>query len=717
MDKKVLLVFLLVVAFSGASSWIFGYPTVGGTVDSKNQNQIDATRFYLNETANVTSITVYITNVQAGAADSVALYSDNAGAPNNLIVNSSNLFPVNGWNVFVIPVTVLSPGYYWIAANSNATNSISNNLVYDSSDYNQVAYKNYNFGSWPSTFPSPSYFQGQYSMYANYTVTTNPNVSYILPTPGSYYVQNSTVNFSVVANDSDNYIKTLVAQVTYPNSTSVNYSVAQLQGQVGGNPAVSGSTSDTFYSGFGTTYYTVVDLVNPVNATTNLTSWQIYAVTSGSVALRIFRNDGGNLDYVGGSGYQSVSAGYNNFSTGIQVKKGDLVGFAMSIPFFSSFSVSANSHANGLEYQTGDVQSSTLKSGWTADNYQMSFSVFGLNGSYVSSFNQTVQPGIYNVTYIASNDLNLFSSSQTYFVVYIPLNANLSLFTQEDFNSPLRTGIYFNNNSTFFANYTNISSGAPFNQSVCTAFFNDSTVLSMMLNSSLQVYTVNRNFSNPGSYSWNVFCYQFPYGTASQNDVFDVHNPAVSTDKSSYRNCGTVYYQINTYNSQGAPINTNLNISILNNSNSSLQQLSVSTTNNNYQGYYLLPPNASSGDWWVNAQTCVNVFQPFMVQTYNTDPWKLSLSFNPDKIHYSTSDVFTATIFALNLNGEGITGLTSSNLSVAVDSSVNPFTEVGNGYYQTSVNAAVLSVGEHVLSVNTKTFGVNVSVSKSFYVG
>lgn len=717
MNRKMFVFFALLVLASHA--WIFGYPNVGGTTDSYDNNQLDGSRFYLSETANVSNITVYITNVQNPYVAQVALYSDNAGTPQNLIVNSSSVSPVNGWNVFQIPKTQLSQGYYWIVYNTNSVSHYRNNLVYDASDYNQLAYSNtaVNFGTWPTTFPNPAFYGSQYSMYVNYSVTTSPNVSYIQPTPGVYYVQNSTANFSASANDSENYITIMKAQVTFPNATSVNYSMNPLQGIIGGNPAVSGSTSFTVNNGFfGSQYYTMIDLVNPVNITTNLTSWQIYAATSGSAALRVFRVDGGNLDYVGGSSYQTISAGYNNFSTNIQVKKGDLIGFAVNIPLFSSFSVSANNYANGMKYQTGDIQSSTLQSSWTTSNYQMSFSAFGFNGSYAYSFNQTSQPGTYNVSYIAGNTLNKFNTSNTYFIIYIPLAANLTIFTQEDYNSPLRTGIYANNNSTFYANYSSLA-GAFFNNSNCFAFFNDSQTIPMSLNSPLQLYTANRSFTNQGKYSWSVFCFQFPYGSFSSVENFTVHNPGVTTDQSSYRNCGSVYYQINTYNSQGQPINTNLNISILNNLNATMQQLSVTTTNDKYQGYYLLPSNASSGNWWVNAQTCVNIFYPFMVQTWSFDPWKVSLSFNPDKIHYSTSDTFTATIFALNLNGEGMLGLTSSNLSVSVDSTPIAFTEVGNGYYQAIVNAATLSVGEHILSVNTKTFGVNASASKSFYVG
>jgi|GEM_PF-3761679 len=714
MNKKIVLFFLvLLVAVSRA--WIFGYPNVGGTTDSYDNNQLDGSRFYLSETANVSNITVYITNVQNPYVAQVALYSDNAGTPQNLIVNSTSVSPVNGWNVFQIPRTQLSPGYYWIVYNTNTPNANKNNLVYDASDYNQLAYSQVtvNFGTWPSTFPSPAFYQAQYSMYANYTVNTIPNVSYVLPTPGSYYQQNQTVNYSAVANDSDNYITTMNAQTTFPNGTSVNASMTPLQGVVGGNPAVAGNS--TFGGGSGT--YTAIDLVHPINETTTLTSWQVYAASGGNVALRIFRRDGGNYDYVGGTAYQTASVGFNNFSANIPVKAGDLVGYAWTSS--SGFYISAINYGSGnyLQWNSGDIQTSTLQSTWNNWYKQISLSVTGFNGSYVYGFNQTLQAGVYNVTYFAGNALNNFNTSQTYFIVYIPIPANLSIWTQEDFsNSTQRVGLYVNNNSTFYANYTN-NSGVSLNNASCIAVFNDSQFFNMSFNSTIQLYTVNRSFSNNGGYSWNVTCFQFPYMILKNSEIFTVHNPVVSTDQSSYRNCGTVYYQINTYNSQNQPINSNLNISILNNLNVTMQQLSVSTTNNVYQGYYLLPSNASSGDWWVNAQTCVNVYQPFMVQTWNTDPWKASLSFNPNKIHYSPSDVFNVTVFILNLNGEGMTGLTSSNLSVAVDSTPLPFTSAGNGYYQAIVNATTLNIGEHVLNVNTKTFTVNVYASKSFYVG
>jgi hypothetical protein len=82
----------------------------------------DATKFQLTQTGTIQSITVYFANT--GYSAKTAIYSDQNGAPANLLTQStSQTITTAGWTTFPITPITLQPGDYWltvIASNRKA---------------------------------------------------------------------------------------------------------------------------------------------------------------------------------------------------------------------------------------------------------------------------------------------------------------------------------------------------------------------------------------------------------------------------------------------------------------------------------------------------------------------------------------------------------------------------------------------------------------------
>jgi hypothetical protein len=102
-----------------------------------------------------------------------------------------------------------------------------------------------------------------------------------------------------------------------------------------------------------------------------------------------------------------------------------------------------------------------------------------------------------------------FSFNVTHFSNYSTgANANLSIWDETDAEGGSQT-FYVNQNVTFFANYTNFTSGDSINGSgvYCNITFNDtSDYWNMTFNSSSLYYEFNRTFSSDGMSRWDVIC-------------------------------------------------------------------------------------------------------------------------------------------------------------------------------------------------------------------
>ena len=83
------------------------------------------------------------------------------------------------------------------------------------------------------------------------------------------------------------------------------------------------SSNDGYYLVNG---WTDMDMTNPVSNSGRLTQWQVYALSSGSVRLKVFRNNSTHLVFIGETPLQTFGAGLNTFSCNIDVNRGDVIG-------------------------------------------------------------------------------------------------------------------------------------------------------------------------------------------------------------------------------------------------------------------------------------------------------------------------------------------------------------------------------------------------------
>ena len=140
----------------------------------------DASRFQLTQSGQVQSISTYFTTT--GFSAKAAIYTDNNGAPNTLIAQSSSqTVTTTGWNTFTLPQSTLTTGYYWlciISSSSSATGTMSSTTA------NTHAWKTTTYSNeYTSTFGTPTgYETTTTSIYATYipTSTTTPTST---PTP------------------------------------------------------------------------------------------------------------------------------------------------------------------------------------------------------------------------------------------------------------------------------------------------------------------------------------------------------------------------------------------------------------------------------------------------------------------------------------------------------------------------------------------------------
>jgi parallel beta-helix repeat protein len=122
-----------------------------------------------------------------------------------------------------------------------------------------------------------------------------------------------------------------------------------------------------------------------------------------------------------------------------------------------------------------------------------------------------------------------FSFNVTHFSNYSTgANANLSIWDQNDteVGLPALAG----QNITFFANYTNVTSGLPISGAICNVSFNASPQgpFGMEWNATDQTYQFNRTFDTAGAYSWNASCNATGYEPLNAADGITVTQAAGS---------------------------------------------------------------------------------------------------------------------------------------------------------------------------------------------
>src|ERR1700722_592583 len=104
----------------------FGKNTLGSGPLAPSGGILAANKFNLSVAGNLFRLNVYVEPIPTPGNLQMAVYTDNAGAPQSLVVQSTVQAAAAGWNVLDVPQTILAPGNYWIAITSSNGVNLSN---------------------------------------------------------------------------------------------------------------------------------------------------------------------------------------------------------------------------------------------------------------------------------------------------------------------------------------------------------------------------------------------------------------------------------------------------------------------------------------------------------------------------------------------------------------------------------------------------------------
>lgn len=97
---------------------IIGYDTLFATEEAHKDTQQIALQVTVDSTTTIKSVSAYLKGGQKAGEEQtrVAIYTDNNGEPDALIVESETMYDLpTGWQTISVPDTVLVPGTYWLA--------------------------------------------------------------------------------------------------------------------------------------------------------------------------------------------------------------------------------------------------------------------------------------------------------------------------------------------------------------------------------------------------------------------------------------------------------------------------------------------------------------------------------------------------------------------------------------------------------------------------
>lgn len=170
----------------------FGNTTAEVNSDVGNRRLIHANRFQAPATGTITSLSIYMEGAGEGRQAQLAVYSDNAGAPNTLLASTAGQSVTsNGWQTFTTISCAITNGlYYWLAF---VTDSDALTQRYGTGIANQHCYASLGEGetyyeALPATFPSGIYGTALFSIYATYIEEDTPTTGY----PFIYYMANAS---------------------------------------------------------------------------------------------------------------------------------------------------------------------------------------------------------------------------------------------------------------------------------------------------------------------------------------------------------------------------------------------------------------------------------------------------------------------------------------------------------------------------------------------
>jgi type II secretory pathway pseudopilin PulG len=160
-----------------ASTAVMGYNTIGSQTDTDSSNNIHAVRFTAPASGTITTLSAYV-GASVGSSPNnlgqMAIYSGTVSGPTTLIGSTGDsTLTANSWvNFTLFPSVNVTGGLtYWLAYNTDGTNSTVNNLRYDTGASGQEKIASYSYDLWPASWPASTDGSAQLSMYATINVT------------------------------------------------------------------------------------------------------------------------------------------------------------------------------------------------------------------------------------------------------------------------------------------------------------------------------------------------------------------------------------------------------------------------------------------------------------------------------------------------------------------------------------------------------------------
>ena len=144
--------------------------TAGTSADWGNQNGMSATQITTTTTGQSTSVSLYLSAVQAAPANhgQVALYTDQNNLPGPLAGGSATKPLTTRWNSFPLPgLAVTAATKYWLVFNVDGANT-----RYAIKSGGRSAWRiPTTFGTWPASFgvPNTGPVAQQYALYLTYS--------------------------------------------------------------------------------------------------------------------------------------------------------------------------------------------------------------------------------------------------------------------------------------------------------------------------------------------------------------------------------------------------------------------------------------------------------------------------------------------------------------------------------------------------------------------
>ncbi|MBU2574932.1 MAG: hypothetical protein KKH28_12730, partial [Elusimicrobia bacterium] len=185
--------------------------------------------------------------------------------------------------------------------------------------------------------------------------------------------------------------------------------------KTGGPTIAGGVTVGTPDGGVGNTdaYFTMLDLLKPIDADGVITEWKVWFTDINSQArLRIFRDDGTNYVFVGESQLETpVPDVVNTYATSIAVQAGDKVGLYWTQGYVY---IGYYTAASGIMYINADQTGTSLKTAWTAYAAQLDLEVSGVTYTAGTVKFYDSDPDSGGVQIGATQDINILNDdSQT----------------------------------------------------------------------------------------------------------------------------------------------------------------------------------------------------------------------------------------------------------------------------------------------------------------